>query len=216
MDNYNVYVHVTLDGKRYYGTTKQKVKKRWKNGKGYENQPYFYDAIQEFGWNNIEHIVIARGLTQEEAYWLEEELIKEFDTTNRDKGYNIAKGGKGTNGCKYTEESKKKMSENHWDNKGENHPQYDVYHTEEIRKKISDAHKGKNNPRAKSVICITTKRIFYTTKEGAEYYGIKHASHITKCCKGKVKSCGKLNGQRLVWRYLIWNHNKKYRINKEK
>ena len=28
---------------------------------------------------------------------------------------------------------------------------------------------GKNNPRAKSVICITTKRIFFTAKEGAEF-----------------------------------------------
>ena len=34
--NYKVYVHIAPNGKRYYGITKKKVERRWRNGKGYE------------------------------------------------------------------------------------------------------------------------------------------------------------------------------------
>lgn len=263
METYTVYLHISPDGKRYYGATKQNPKYRWRNGYGYKTQKFFWEAIQEFGWNNIQHIIIARGLTKEEAHWLEIELIKEWNTRDRDKGYNITKGGAGANGRivseetknkirfaisgenhpmygkHHTEEAKKKISENHWDcsgennpkywkgkqfseehknkiskaNRGENNPMYGKEHTEETKKKMSKNHadfSGKNHPQAKSVICITTSRIFHTAKEGAEYYGIASSS-ITNCCKGNRKSAGKLNGTKLVWRYLVWNHNKIYR-----
>lgn len=92
----------------------------------------------------------------------------------------------------------------------------------EISKKISEANKGKrhadfngkNNPRAKSVICLTTKRIFFTVKEGAEYYGVSSSSSITRCCKGKLKYAGKYQGRKLVWRCIKKNHNKRYRVNR--
>ena len=73
--------------------------------------------------------------------------------------------------------------------------------------KISEGKKGKclgkNNPHAKSVICLTTNMIFDTAKEGAEFYGIKNASRIASCCKGNAYSSGKLSdGTKLVWRYI--------------
>lgn len=70
---------------------------------------------------------------------------------------------------------------------------------------------GKNNPTSKSVICITTKRIFFSINDGANYYRLK-GGNITNCCQGKKKSAGKLNGKKLVWRYLVWKHDKIYRI----
>lgn len=104
-------------------------------------------------------------------------------------------------------ERRKKISENnakYWEGKTM---------SEEHRKKISDATKGKNNPRAKSVICLTTGKIFSYAREGAEYYGIKNASLIGQCCKGKYKSCGKLSdGTPLKWKFIKWNHDKRYRI----
>ena len=97
-------------------------------------------------------------------------------------------------------------------NKGENHPLWGKHHSEETKKKMSDVKKGKNHPKATAVICLTTKRIFFTAKEGGEYYGCDGSS-IIKCCKGRYKSCGKLpDGTKLVWRYLVWEHNKKFKI----
>lgn len=185
---YTVYLHICPKGKMYYGATKD-INRRWKiDGKGYKKQPIFWKSINKYGWDNFQHIIVAKDLTEDEAYWLEIELIKVWDTTNPDKGYNIGKGGKGSNGLKH--------------------------HTEDTKKKQSDANSGKNHPQAKSVICLTTKRIFLTVSDGAKYYN-RDQSNITRCCQGKIKTSGRLNGQKLVWRYLVWNHNKTYRIKKQ-
>lgn len=111
-------------------------------------------------------------------------------------------------GRHHTEESKQKMSKA---NKGKNHYMYGKHLPEETRKKMGEARKGKNNPKAKSVICLTTKKIFFTGAEGAERYNISKPN-ITQCCQGKRKSAGKYNGQKLVWKYLNYKHNKTYRI----
>lgn len=99
----------------------------------------------------------------------------------------------------------------------ENHPSYGKHHNNETKRKISEANKGKlkgeNSPQAISVICITTKMIFKSMTTASEYYNIKGTAHLCQCCKGERKSCGKLkDGTRLKWKYLIWKHNKKYRV----
>ena len=119
----------------------------------------------------------------------------------------ISKAKKGANNPNYgkhrTEETKRKISEA---NKGR-------CFTEEHRKNLSEAQKGKNHSRAKSVICITTCKIFFTTTEAARYYGVAAPSHISSCCKGKSKSAGKSpDGKKLVWKYLNYKHDKIYRI----
>lgn len=215
---YTVYLHICPNGKRYYGSTKQSVNNRWRSGKAYKFNRYFTDDINKYGWNNIQHIIIAKGLSKNEALWLEEELTREWKNSNPDKSYNIDFGNR------LSEETKKKVGEA---NKGK-------YVSEETKKKISDAMVGKNNPmygkyrenhpmygkqgksnpKSKSVICITTKRIFYSTSEGAKYYSF-NKSGITRCCKGEQKSSGKYKGEKLIWRYLVWNHNKTYRIKGE-
>ena len=108
-------------------------------------------------------------------------------------------------------------------NSGKNNPMYGKnprdYMTEETKierdKKMRENRKGKcvgkNNVNAVSVICLTTKKIFYTATEGSKYYKINR-NHISSCCKGKRKYCGKYNGKKLIWKYLVWKHNKKYRI----
>ena len=183
-NNYKVYVHISPNGKRYYGITKKKVERRWRNGKGYKSNKYFYRAINKHGWDNFEHIVIAKGLSEEEAKWLEIELIREWDTTNREYGYNITKGGEGTNGYKYTEEYRKKLSET---TKGEGNPMYGKKHTEETKKKMSETRKGKqtgkNHPRATKVYCVELDMYFDTVKEAGKYVDCHkcNISHVLAC-----------------------------------
>lgn len=93
-----VYVHISPSGKRYIGITCRKPNERWKNGKGYIDSPYFYNAIQKYGWDNFSHIILKDNLEEQEAKQMEIDLIAEFDSTNRDKGYNISKGGDGVSG----------------------------------------------------------------------------------------------------------------------
>ena len=72
---YVVYQHVTPDGMYYFGQT-QNVEKRWRcNGvlyKGTALQPY----IEKYGWENIQHIVLFRDQTKEDALWIEDFLIE--------------------------------------------------------------------------------------------------------------------------------------------
>ena len=78
--------------------------------------------------------------------------------------------------------------------KGENSPWFNKHHSEESRNKISKAN-------SKKVRCITTNEIFNSLKEASEKY---NTSHISKCCKGKIKSAGKhpVTGEKLIWEYV--------------
>ena len=88
---YCVYEHVFPDGKRYIGITRD-IKKRWtQNGKGYDHVKKMRDAIDKFGWENIQHNIIAKGMQRAEAQKLERYLIKSLDTIKN--GYNQREGG---------------------------------------------------------------------------------------------------------------------------
>lgn len=90
---YFVYRHVTPDGLIYVGATSfKKPEKRWGNGRCYQANKRFTDAVNRFGWSNIKHEILAKGLPKEEAHALERQLIREWDTTNPEKGYNILEG----------------------------------------------------------------------------------------------------------------------------
>ena len=189
-NNYCVYVHILPNDKKYYGMTKD-IKDRWhNNGAGYrKNHHEFYNDILFYGWDNIDHLVIAKGLTKDEAEWLEGELIRTNRTYDSEYGYNKHIGN--AKGYKYSEETKAKLSEIHTGKTL----------SEEHKAKIGKAHKGSNSHHAKKVICITTMAVFDCIKDGAEYYGVNRHS-IGDCCGGKQKSAGKFNGQKLVWRYI--------------
>ena len=125
---------------------------------------------------------------------------------------------------KISEETKLKMSEA---NKGKNNPMYGKKHSEEAKLKISEANKGKKNSeeaklkmseakkgikfseehkrkiseaKSKKVICITTGKIFNSIKDASDYY---KCNNINACCKGRLKSAGKLSGWiKLQWKFL--------------
>ena len=155
---WSVYVHIIpksitkYDFDKYYvGITSRKPEIRWKNGYGYYTQSYFYNAIKKYGWNNIEHYIIAENATQEEACKLEAILIKKLESNNKKYGYNLTNGGDGVDGYVFSEEQLNKMSENQ---KGNKNSFYGKKHTEETKLKMKNNHydcNGSNNPNAKAI-----------------------------------------------------------------
>jgi len=111
---YTLYAHITPCDpvpRIYIGVTKQKPEQRWNHGEGYRHSSRFYEQVKKYGWDNIRHLIIAEGLTQEEAYQLEKEEIKSMRLT--ELGWNIAPGGaepwnKGKTGV-YTPEALERM-----------------------------------------------------------------------------------------------------------
>ena len=94
---YKVYVHVNkINGKIYIGQTCNSLSVRAgrKSGIGYKHCTHFYNAIQKYGWENFEHIVLIDGLSLEMANIIEEELIKKYNSMDRNVGYNMMSGGK--------------------------------------------------------------------------------------------------------------------------
>lgn len=99
-ENYKIYMHQNkINGKVYVGQTKQSLRHRWNNGYGYIGSPYFYHAIQKYGWDNFEHILLEDGLTKEKADEREQHYIQYYNSCNQEFGYNISKGGSGLTGA---------------------------------------------------------------------------------------------------------------------
>lgn len=119
-DKYSVYAHINKqNGKMYIGCTgKFPPSLRWgKNGSGYNNgQEKFQKAIEKYGWDSFEHVVLEFGLSQEDALYLEETLIAKYDTV--ENGYNAAYGGRLN---RLSKESKEKLRKQRF---GKDNPYY--------------------------------------------------------------------------------------------
>lgn len=208
---YSVYKHTTPSGKVYIGITGKSPEERWLNGRGYQNNPHFHHAITYYGWENIKHEVLQRGLTKEQAEKEEIRLIALYDSTDQAKGYNCTNGGESTG--KHTDESKKRMSEIRHKQyaSGElTHPMLGKHFSEESKAKMRNAHKGKvlseehkrkigqsckgllagdKNPMAKSVRCLDTGMTFTTVTKAAESIGVSRQA-ICRQIRGLSKTAG--------------------------
>jgi len=108
---------------------------------------YIKRAIKKDGKENFSRITLEDGITdhgylcKREIYW-----IKFYDSMNLEIGYNLCEGGKGILGYRHTEESLRKMSENHPNQTGINSPWWGKHHSEETCKKMSKAQSGINHP----------------------------------------------------------------------
>ena len=163
-----VYMHISPSGKRYIGiTSKQRPEDRWgKNGQRYLEKrsdgrymhPAMANALLKYpDWNEWNHNILFQGLTEQEAKDMERCLIKMYNTRNYQNGYNCTDGGEGALGVIISDEAKEKMSKKAKERYKDKtkHPMYDVHrygkdsplygkrHSEESKKKMSDAHKGK-------------------------------------------------------------------------
>lgn len=94
MNDFCVYCHVSPVGKIYVGISTAPYK-RWNSGKGYIKNHHFWNAIQKYGWDNFQHIILAEHLSAETAASYEINLINALKTTNPKFGYNKREGGDG-------------------------------------------------------------------------------------------------------------------------
>ena len=209
---YAVYQHKNkINGKVYIGITSQKPEQRWgSQGCNYKSSPHFYSAIQKYGWDNFEHNILFTDLTKEQACLKEQELIKEYNSMNREFGYNSTSGGdiftmneetkqkisqamiRNQNGLGYpcSEEKKEKIS----------NVQKGRKFTEEHKQKLSEAAKNRHVPcseekkqilkeksHKKSVYCEELDKIFESVQECSRQLGIP-ATNISKLCNGRGKT----------------------------
>ena len=141
-----LYCHKNkLNGKMYFGITKNNISIRYHASHGYRGCPAFYNAIRKYGWDNFEHIVVKENMTREFAEIAEKYAIAYFQTNQPGKGYNIQSGGKSTG----------EMSE-------------DGY------RRLVEAASGKNSKKAKAVVvfdlCGNKIEEFITIKDASLKY----------------------------------------------
>lgn len=193
---YVVYKHTNqVNNKCYIGMTRQNPpKKRWKNGTAYKSNKHFTNAIKFYGWDKFSSEILFEKLTKEEAEQKEIELIAYYKSQQSEFGYNIANGGN----CKGTvsEETKKKLSDAH---KG---------------KKLSPEHieKIRENSKRQFTDELRNKLIELKSIEISQYYSNgafirnwKSAAEaeketgicgISSCCTGNRKKAGGF-----IWRH---------------
>lgn len=117
-----VYCYLFPNGKRYIGCTRQKLNERQRRTgdnmwNGYKNQGIIWDAIREFGEDNIVIEILYEGeCCDEYASYLEQMYIEQYKTNankynNPSYGYNQNSGGGNIGDRVISEESHKKFSE---------------------------------------------------------------------------------------------------------
>ena len=218
MGGFYVYCHTSPSGKKYVGISIN-PKKRWGSGRGYKKNYRFWRAINKYGWDNIQHDILASDLTEQEAVEMEKKLVAEWNLTDFEYGYNLREGGDGS----LSEYSRSLMSKSRIGNtnaKGKTP-------SDEVRSRISLSLKkyysehpnpmqgrkravnpiakepkpkkpprdlfGENNPSAKPVRQLSLDgqvvNEFSYATKAARELNIDLSS-IIKCCRGKAKQCG--------------------------
>lgn len=204
---YIVYKHTAPNGKCYIGITKRTMEQRAGNGHGYVGNHAFYNAIKKYGWDSFSHEILESGLTESEAGEREVYYIKKYHSLSTQNGYNIETGGRVN--FHLSEETRRKISEARRGKKMA--PRGEEYRkrlsaaltgrafSPEHCRRISEAKKGtqagKNNPRARRVLCVELNRSFDTIKEAGVFIG-GSPKNIISCCHGRLKTSGGYH-----WRY---------------
>lgn len=146
---------------------------------GRHSNTHLQRAWDKYGENTFEFRILiecsVHNLDQMEIWYIMQK------NTYKD-GYNRTLGGEGVrdgirmHSFSMSVEARKHMREGHADFSGDNHPQ------------------------RKEIVLLNTGEVFTCIKYAAEKYGVQHCD-ISHNAKGKLRSAGQLNGERLVWAY---------------
>lgn len=118
------YIYLTtnlINGKKYIGQHQGEINDGYL-GSGV----HLKQALNKYGKENFKKEIIEICNTEEELNEREKYWINKFDAVNNKQFYNVSEGGQGRN------------------TRGENHPLYGKHHTDEAKKKMSEA--KRNNP----------------------------------------------------------------------
>lgn len=156
------------------------------------------EEVLQYAWWNMCHITRDYIVSPDEYSEARNRFAKLASIMN--SGENSYWWGK-----KQSEESNQKRSAKL---SKEKNPMYGRHHTEEAKKRVSEANKGKRcgkeHHAARRVMCINTQEVFDTATEAAKAYNLKSRSSITLCCKGDTQTAGThpVTGERLSWKYI--------------
>jgi len=179
-----------IDSEKYdmvvYLTTNPITKKQY-IGQSIYNRPnylgsghYILNSLNKYGKENFKKEILKHCKSLDMLNYWEMYYIIEYDTIFP-FGYNLDWGGRGSG--RISEETRKKISgENNpmYGRKGELHPLYGKYLSDESKRKISDRMKGKHRSKE------TKKKI---SENNARYWKGKHRSKETKQ-KMSIKQSG--------------------------
>lgn len=193
-----------------------KPEHRWgKNGNGYSGCPYFYSAIEKYGWDNFEHEIIKTGLTLEEANALESSLISEYDSMNPKRGYNLQSGGDNYEfseiALKNISAAQKKRFESPEERRKLSNCMGGKHHSDKTKQKLSNIHLNKTQPNSILTDQYSINGEFIKTwrsrRNAAKCLGI-NTSDIYECCNGIQKTAGgfiwRNHSDLLTEEYLEW------------
>ncbi|AGE60263.1 GIY-YIG catalytic domain-containing endonuclease [Acanthocystis turfacea Chlorella virus WI0606] len=220
-----IYIFTSPKNKSYVGQTIRPIEERFKEHiLSSSGCKAIYGAIQKYGWENMKKE--WREVPDDELNFYEEILVALLGTL-APSGYNLREGGGSGRPCEEVkqkisktmtgrtlpDEVKQKMSKSHAGTKtgednhmfgrtGENHHRFGSTHTEEARKKMSDANIGENNPsfgrtgedhpNSKKVyqyaINGTFVQSFASSEDAARSLNKTSGSGIGACAIGKRKS----------------------------
>lgn len=196
MKMYKVYLYKSPSNKIYIGQTCRTLQQRaGNNGIHYKHSTYFYAAIQKYGLNNFQSIILKDNLTLEEANYWEEYYIQYYNSTDRTKGYNISPGGMNNS---MSPEGREKISKRMKNNNPMKNPESvekmkkskkGKELSEDTKKRMSESHK-------KKVVCVETGIIYDSRNEAAKAVKVS-GSGIGRAIKGEQKTSGGYH-----WRYL--------------
>lgn len=158
---YTVYCHLFPNGKRYVGITRNSPERRFGKGMNYKTCVLLNRAIEKYGWDNVEHIILHTAETKVAAEDLERHYIRLFDSDNPMHGYNMLPGGdvatndatpemrhklgNGQRGKTRTQEEKQKISDGVKAvfARPESNGHFGLKASEETRRKMSESHKAR-------------------------------------------------------------------------
>ena len=206
------------NGKKYIGQSKN-IKSRWKKHisslrRCNHSNSYLQDSWITYGESSFKFYVLEECsvdlLDERERYY-----IDTLDSMCYGNGYNLTTGGMAGNIISdeirakmsksvtesYTEELREIRRQDtlkYWSNPenrkramGENNSMFGKHHSEESKRKMSEAKKGKTswNKIFRSVRCKELEKIFKSPAEAGKQLSLDSSS-IIKVCQGKRHTCG--------------------------